>query len=149
MSAQPLEWIDAQLDRLHGPLRLAGRVLIAAVFIYDATLMVRFPGPNVAYMEQFGVPGLLLYPTALFQFLGGLAIVFGVWLRPLAVAFAGFCLLTAALFHHDFANASELIQFGKDLGLAGGFLLLAAGVTAAPRAAGALTRLGLSRLARS
>ncbi len=136
MSAQSLAWIDAQLDRLRGPLRFAGRVLIAAVFIYDATLIVRFSGPNVAYMEQFGVPAILLYPTALFQFLGGIAIVFGVWLRPLAVAFAGFCLMTAVLFHHDLANVSELIQFGKDLGLAGGFLILAAGATAVPRPAG-------------
>ncbi len=127
MSARQFPWIDAQLDRLSGLLRLAGRVLIAAVFVYDATLIVRFPADNAAYMAQFGVPAILLYPTAAFQFLGGLAIVSGLWLRPVALAFAGFCLLTAVLFHRDFADVSELIQFGKDLGLAGGFLFLAAG----------------------
>lgn len=120
-------WIDGQLDRLSGPLRLVGRVLLAAVFIYDATLLVRFPVENTAFMERFGLPGLLLYPTAAFQFFGGLAIVLGLFLRPTALAFAGFCLLTAVVFHRDVAEVSELIQFGKDLGLAGGFLLLAAG----------------------
>ncbi len=137
MAAQPRAWFDVQLDRLRGPLRLAGRVFIAAIFIYDATLIVRFPADNLAYMQQYGVPGLLLYPTAAFQFFGGLAIVFGLWLRPLALAFAGFCLMTAILFHRDFADVSELIQFGKDVGLAGGFLFLAAG---GPAASGAVER---------
>ena len=133
MSAGSHPWIDAQLDRLRGPMRLAGRVFLAAIFIYDATLIVRFPADNLAYMQQHGVPGLLLYPTAAFQFFGGLAIVFGLWLRPVALAFAGFCLMTAILFHRDFADAGELIQLGKDVGLAGGFLLLAVGSLPASR----------------
>ena len=127
MSAQSLAWIDAQLVRLQSPMRFAGRVFITAVFLYDATLMVRFPADNAAFMQQYGVPAILLYPTALFQFFGGLAIVFGLWLRPLALAFAGFCLATAVLFHHDFGDVTELIQFGKDIGLVGGFLILATG----------------------
>ena len=136
MAARPGAGIDRLIDRAGGALALAGRIFIAAVFIYDATLMVRFPADNMAYMEQYGVPGLLLYPTALFQFFGGLAIVFGLCLRPVALAFAGFCLLTAIVFHRDLADANVLIQFGKDLGLAGGFLFLAAGGRAVPGAAG-------------
>jgi putative oxidoreductase len=127
MTVRSGTWIDGKLDRLSAPMRLVGRVLLVAVFIYDATLMVRFAPDNIAYMEQFGLSGLLLYPTAAFQFFGGLAIVLGLFLRPMALAFAVFCLLTAVVFHRDVADASELIQFGKDLGLAGGFLVLAAG----------------------
>ncbi len=129
-------WFDGQLDRLGGPLLFIGRVCIAGVFIYDATLMVRFQAENIAFMGQFGVPGLLLYPTAAFQFFAGLAIVLGVWLRPVALAFAGFCLLTAIVFHRNFVDGGELIQFGKDLGLAGGFLFLAATGPSARRAPG-------------
>lgn len=136
MSAREHAGINAHADRLGGLIRLVARIFIAAVFIYDATLMVRFPADNVAFMEQFGVPGLLLYPTALFQFLGGLAIVFGVWLRPLALAFAGFCLVTAIVFHRNFADVNELIQFGKDFALAGGFLILATDRRPASSAAG-------------
>ena len=51
---------------------LAGRIFIAAIFIYDATLLARFPDDNVAFMESFGVPGFLLWPTAIFQFACGL-----------------------------------------------------------------------------
>jgi putative oxidoreductase len=36
-------------------------------------------------------------------------------------------LLTALTFHRNLVDLTELIQFGKDFGLAGGFLLLAAG----------------------
>ena len=44
-------------------------------------------------------------------------------------------MLTAVVFHRDFADVNELIQFGKDLGLAGGFLFLAAGGRPAARVA--------------
>lgn len=100
------------------------RVLIATVFVYDATLLSRFPSDNAAFMTQYGVPSILLYPTAAFQFAGGLMIVVGLAVRPTALAFFGFCLLTAAIFHHDFTQASELIAFGKDIGLAAGYLCL-------------------------
>jgi putative oxidoreductase len=106
---------------------LAGRVFIAAIFIYDASLIARSPLDNASYIENFGVPGVMLWPTALLQFFGGLMIVVGLLTRPVALAFAGFCLLTALIFHRDFADTNELIQFGKDFGLAGGFLFLAAG----------------------
>jgi putative oxidoreductase len=106
---------------------LAGRIFIAAIFIYDATLIARFPGDNVAYLESHGVPSFALWPTALFQFAGGLMIVVGLLTRLTALGFAAFCLLTALTFHRDLVDLNELVQFGKDFGLAGGFLFLAAG----------------------
>ncbi len=101
-----------------------GRIAMAAIFVYDATLLARFPDGNIAFMERFGVPGILLWPTAAFQFVGGLMIVAGLATRATAVAFAGFCALTALTFHRDLADLNEAIQFGKDFALAGGFLFL-------------------------
>ena len=106
------------------PALLVGRVLIAAIFIYDATLIVRSPDGTAAFMEQFGVPAILLYPTAIFEFFGGLMLVVGLYARQAALGFAVFCMLTALIFHHNLADANEVLQFGKDFGLAGGFLLL-------------------------
>lgn len=105
---------------------LAGRLLIAPLFIYDAGQFVRLPTDTAAYMSQFGVPSVLLYPVALIEAGGGLLVAAGLMSRPAALALAGFCLLTAAIFHHDFANPGEIVQFGKDCGLAGGFLMLSA-----------------------
>lgn len=103
---------------------LAGRLLMTSVFLYDATLLLRFPADNIAYMARFGVPGALLYPTALFQLFGSFMIIAGLALRPAALAFAGFCLMTALIFHAHPDKPAELIEFGKDIGLAGGFLCL-------------------------
>jgi putative oxidoreductase len=43
-----------------------------------------------------------------------------------ALALAGFCVLSALIFHNEFGDKTQLIQFMKNLGLAGGFLVLAA-----------------------
>jgi len=125
-SAQRQARIDSYLDGFRDPILLVGRLFIAAIFIYDATLAVRFADANVAYMQQFGVPGFLLYPAAIFQFVGGLLILVGLYARATALAFAGFCVLTALIFHHEWADLNELVQFGKDFGLAGGYLFLTA-----------------------
>jgi putative oxidoreductase len=103
---------------------LAARVLVALVFIYDAVLLVRSPVGNASYMTQYGIPAILLYPAALVEFVGGLMLIAGFAARPAALALAGFCLLTALIFHHNLGNAGEAIQFGKDIGLAGGLLCL-------------------------
>ena len=115
------------MDALRNFAWLAGRVFIAALFIYDATVLVRFPAGSVEYMERFGVPGFMFWPTAAFQFIGGLMIVAGLATRLIALGFVGFCLLTALTFHRNLADLTELIHFGKDFGLAGGFLFLVAG----------------------
>jgi putative oxidoreductase len=56
--------------------------------------------------------------------LGGIAVVVGFQTRYLAYAFAAFCLATAFIGHFDFANQDQMTAFLKNLGLAGGFLLL-------------------------
>jgi putative oxidoreductase len=114
------------MDKLRKLAIPVGRILISAIFIYDATLLVRYPDDNMAFMAEFGVPGFLLWPTAVFQFVGGIMLVAGVLARPVAFAFAVFCLLTALIFHRNFSDPAEAIQFGKDVALAGGFLFLTA-----------------------
>jgi putative oxidoreductase len=112
------------MDTLRNLALLVGRVFVAGVFIYDAMLLVRYQADNVAFMEGFGVPGIMLWPTAAFQFLGGILIILGFWTRLVALAFAGFCVLTALTFHRNFGDTNEIIQFGKDFAIAGGFLFL-------------------------
>jgi putative oxidoreductase len=102
---------------------LVGRILMSGLFIYDATIMVQSWDQTAAYMTEFGVPAFLLPLAALFQFGGGILLVLGYWTRWTALGFTGFCLITAFVFH---LASDNVIQFGKDLGLAGGFLVLAA-----------------------
>lgn len=77
------------------------------------------------YMEAMGVPGFMLPLVILLEFGGGLAILFGFLTRTTALFTAGFTLLTAFLFHSNFAEGMNSLMFMKNLTISGGFLLLA------------------------
>ncbi|MEX0853503.1 MAG: DoxX family protein [Bauldia sp.] len=112
------------MDALKALALLVGRIFIAGIFLWDATVMVRFWDSTVSYMEAFGLPGGLLPLAALFQFVGGALVVLGLITRPTALAFAGYCLMTALIFHNNLGDSGEVIHFGKDFAMAGGFLFL-------------------------
>jgi putative oxidoreductase len=76
-------------------------------------------------MQKFGVPGMLLPAVIALELGGGLLIAAGLLTQVIAAAFAVFCLLTAFLFHWQFADHNQLLHLEKDLAIAGGFLVLA------------------------
>ncbi|HEI8867070.1 DoxX family protein [Serratia sp. AKBS12] len=77
------------------------------------------------YMQAMGVPGFLLPLTILLEFGGGLAIMFGFLTRTTALFTAGFTILTALLFHTNFAEGVNQLMFMKNLTIAGGYIVLA------------------------
>jgi putative oxidoreductase len=77
-------------------------------------------------MTSVGVPGALLPVVIATEVLGALAIILGWKTRTVAVLLAGFSLLTAVTFHRNFADQAQMINFLKNVSIAGGFLLLAA-----------------------
>ena len=103
---------------------LAGRLLLAQLFIIEAVLKLGDYPATVAYMAHYGLPTLLLWPAIVLELGGGLLIVLGWQTRPAALALAGFCLTTAAIFHGNFADRGQVLHFQKDLALAGAFLIL-------------------------
>jgi putative oxidoreductase len=104
---------------------LVGRLLLALIFVHEGWSIIGIYSSAAAYMQKFGVPGQLLPAVIALQLGGGLLIAAGLLTRAVAVAFAVFCVLTAALFHWQFADANQLLHFQKDLAIAGGFLVLA------------------------
>ena len=103
---------------------LASRVLLGAIFVIEGYTKIRGYGETAAYMQAHGVPDVLLPLVIAVELLGGLLIVAGWLTRPAAFTLAGFCLLTALLFHLDFASRNQVINFLKNLAIAGGFLAL-------------------------
>lgn len=105
---------------------LLGRLMIAALFIFDSTIMARALDNTAAMISGVGLPypHYLAIAAAVGQFAGGVMIAVGLWTRLAALALAAFCVSTAVLFHRNTASNSELIMALKDLGLAGGFLFL-------------------------
>ena len=106
--------------------KAVGRVLLSLLFVWGGYgKIISYSGAQ-GYMEKSGVPGELLPLVILTELGGGLAILLGWKTRWAAIALAGFCVLTALIFHLDFADRIQTILFMKNLGLAGGFLVLAA-----------------------
>ena len=77
-------------------------------------------------MSSLGVPAALLPVVIAAEVLGALAIIAGWKTRVTAVLLAGFSLLTALIFHHNFGDQIQMIMFLKNVSIAGGFLLLVA-----------------------
>ena len=103
---------------------LVRRLLLAAIFLHEAYAKLTAYSAAVAYSETFGVPGQLL-PLAIAVELGcGLLVIIGYQTRVAALLLAGFCVVTALVFHVKLGNRNELLHFEKDLAIAGGFLVL-------------------------
>ncbi|WLD58947.1 DoxX family protein [Salinispirillum sp. LH 10-3-1] len=105
---------------------LAGRVLLAVIFIQSGLGKIGGIEGTQGYMEMMGVPGILIYPTILVEVIGGLFIIVGFQTRIAALLLAGFSLLSGFLFHFDPSNQMEMISFMKNVTIAGGFLVLLA-----------------------
>jgi len=111
--------------KLAGGGDLLGRLLLAALFLYDGWIVINNYGATADYLAQFGVPPLLLVPALILQVVGGLLIAIGWNARLAALALSLFCVSTAFIFHSQFGDPNEAIQFWKDLAIAGGLLILA------------------------
>lgn len=109
---------------LDAALALFARIMMAGIFLWDAWLIANNPQGTSAYMEQFGVPGVLMPVAALFQLAAGALLVVGWKTRPAAVLLAGYAVATAVIFHARPDDAGELLHFGKNFAMAGGFLFL-------------------------
>lgn len=103
-----------------------GRVLLAHIFIVSGWGKISSYADTAGYMESQGVPGILLPLVIALELGGGLAVAVGWQTRWVALALAAFTMLAAVLFHWDFADRMQTIQFMKNLAIAGGFLALAA-----------------------
>ena len=102
-----------------------GRVLMAVIFIQAGVSKIFGYAGAQGYMEAAGVPGALLPLVILLEAGGGLALLLGLFTRWLALAFAGFCVLAALLFHLHPDDQMQMISFMKNITIAGGFLVLA------------------------
>ena len=103
-----------------------GRLLLAMMFLMSGLSKIGNYAGTQGYMEAMGVPGALLPLAIALEALGGLAIILGWQTKIVSVALAGFCVVSAVIFHNDFSNQAEMISFMKNVTIAGGFLLLVA-----------------------
>ena len=106
-------------------LDLIGRVFISVLFLLSAYSKILNYSETVNWMEGFGVPGFLLIPTIALEIILPILIIVGYHTRLAATLLALFSIVTAFIFHSNFADQMQMISFFKNIGLAGGFILVA------------------------
>jgi putative oxidoreductase len=103
---------------------LAGRTLMAAMFLKSGIGKITAYAGTQAYMAAVGVPGTLLPLVIALEVLGGLALIAGYRTRLVSIALAVFTVVAALLFHNHLADQVQQVMFLKNLAIAGGFLIL-------------------------
>lgn len=102
-----------------------GRALLALLFVLAGLAKILGPQPYLDHMRAVSVPTLLLPAVIGLELGAGLLLLAGWRANWAAAALAGFCLLTASLFHHQLGDKVERTSFFKDLAIAGGLLVVA------------------------
>jgi putative oxidoreductase len=101
-----------------------GRVLISMIFILSAVSKLAAPAAVIGYIQSVGLP----LPQAVFglavliEIAGGVALLIGFHTRIAAGVLAVFALVTAAIFHNNFADQNQFLHFFKNVAMAGGLL---------------------------
>ena len=102
-----------------------GRVLISLVFLLSGYNKILNYDGTISWMEGYGVPGFLLWPTIILEIILPILIIVGYKTQLSAIILAIFCIVTAIIFHLDFTNQMQVIALLKNFGLAGGFIFIA------------------------
>ncbi len=105
-------------------LDLLGRVLISLLFLLNGYFKVINYDGTLEWMESYGVPGIFLTPAIILEIAAPILVIIGYKTKIAAGLLAIFCLTTAFVFHTDFSNQMQTISFLKNIGLAGGFLII-------------------------
>jgi len=106
---------------------LLGRIFISLIFLMAglSKLGDGYAGTQ-GYMEAMGVPGALLPLVIIVEIGGALAVIAGFQTRIAAFLLAVFSIVSALIFHNNFADQMQSILFMKNIAMAGGFLFLVA-----------------------
>jgi putative oxidoreductase len=107
---------------------LVGRILLAAIFILAGFSKLTDISGTAGYFGMYNLPApsVMAVLAGLVELVGGIAVLIGFQTRIAAFGLAVFCVLSALIAHMDWADLNQIINFQKNLAMAGGFLVLAA-----------------------
>lgn len=126
INAQATAIASGQSTTLRDTTELLGRGLLVLLFLVSGLGKIAAWSATAGYMASVGLPGALLPLVVLAEVGGALAIITGWKTRIVATLLAGFTLMTAVVFHHDFGDQMQMTMFLKNVSIAGAFLILAA-----------------------
>ena len=109
-------------------LPLLARLLMCGAFIWDGVLQLRNPAGTATYFASLNIPmpSIAVWVSVAIHLLGGLGILIGYKTRWAAALLVLLCLGTALGVHLPAGGGANMMQFYKNLALAGGFLYVIA-----------------------
>ena len=107
---------------------LIGRILLSIIFIQAGISKLMDVSGTIGYFQGLGLPlaSLLIWPVVLIEFVGGLLVLTGFYIRIAATVLAVFCIFAAFTGHSNWANIVDFQAFMKDIAIAGGLIYVAA-----------------------
>lgn len=116
------------MDNTTPYLPFLGRLLIGLPFAMSGFGKLAAYGKTTALIAAVGlpVPPLAYAVAVLVELGGGLLLIAGYQVRLVAPVMAVFCFATALSFHSNFADQNQMINFLKNVMIAGGLLQIAA-----------------------
>jgi putative oxidoreductase len=105
-----------------------GRLLMSSLFIWAGLHKLMNPSGTAQYFASahIPVPQVATWVVIAIEVLGGLAILVGYQTRWAAAVLAVFCLVTGFGVHLPVGDQANMINFYKNLVMAGGFLYVVA-----------------------
>jgi putative oxidoreductase len=105
-----------------------GRLLMCLLFVLGGWGKLMGPAATQAMLAGHNLPmvqvGWML--AVIVELGGGLALLFGLFTRPVGLVLAIWCVLTALIAHTNLADRAQEINFFKNMAMTGGFLYVAA-----------------------
>lgn len=114
------------MDSLKTYAPLIGRILLAVVFLPAAISKMSDVAAFTGFMTSGGVPAIFAWPAIIFELALGFSMLLGFQVRIMALLGALFCVVLAVLYHLVPADQIQMILFFKNLGIAGGFMMVVA-----------------------
>lgn len=113
-------------------LLLVGRILFGLIFVGSMYGHLSETEATAGYAEMRGVPNskMMVQISGVLMGLGGLGVIFGVWMDLAALGLVVYVLIAAFMVHHfwtdddEMAKNMEMANFMKNLSIAGGGLVI-------------------------
>ena len=90
-----------------------GRVFLSTLFLYESVKKYFYQYETIEYMESYGVPEFLFYPSLFFELIVPILLIIGFKTRIAATLMFLFTLIVSIIFHSDFSNNMQIIAFFK------------------------------------
>jgi len=101
-----------------------GRIFLSTLFLIEGTNKIFNYEGTIQYMENFGVPGYLAIPAIILEILFPLLLIIGYQTKIAALVMMIFTIVVAIIFHTNFDDQMQFINFFKDIAIAGGFIII-------------------------